>query len=77
MIDALRVEANSLEEMLKDGIEANCDNAGDDYIDLYTTNPILAKKYDLQEQQYDWEDENDDMYAPTDEDIASPLEEEQ
>lgn len=55
MIEALRDAAGTLEAMRQDGVFLEVDGAiGDDYAHLVTTNPDVAKKYDMVEESEYW-----------------------
>ena len=58
MVAMLRAAANDLEQMHMDGIYLqNEDSLGDDYAFLATQDPELAKKYDLQLDEWDEDEE--------------------
>jgi hypothetical protein len=63
MIAALRQAAAELEAMRRDGIVLDPESGvGDDYADLITTDPEVARKYDMQpeeEPEY-WSEEGDE-----------------
>ncbi|HVX63083.1 MAG TPA: hypothetical protein VHC19_20850, partial [Pirellulales bacterium] len=56
MIQALRVAADELEAMRNDGVTLDSEAGGidDDYVRLTTTDPELAKKYDMVEESEYW-----------------------
>jgi hypothetical protein len=61
MIAALRSAANHLEEMRKDGVTfEDHGGTGDDYVHLFTTDPKVAKKYDMVEESEFWGDDEDE-----------------
>lgn len=61
MISALRGAAETLEAMQRDGVTLEYDEAvGDDYAHLVTTDPEVAKKYDMVEESEFWDDEGDE-----------------
>lgn len=62
MIQALRSAADELEAMRKDGIALDLDagGIGDDYAHLTTTDPEIAKKYDMVEESEFWGEANAD-----------------
>jgi hypothetical protein len=56
LIAALRAAADELESMLKDGIVLEVDGrAGDDSAILVTTDPEVARKYDMVEESEYWD----------------------
>jgi hypothetical protein len=59
MVIALRAAADQLAEMLADGVQLDTESStSDDYAYLYTTNPAVARKYDMHEEEEFWgEDE--------------------
>jgi hypothetical protein len=59
MIVALRNAADTLEAMRKDGVVLEEDGVGDDYAHLVTTDPEIARKYDMIEESELWGDEGD------------------
>ncbi|HVA51632.1 MAG TPA: hypothetical protein VNH11_35150 [Pirellulales bacterium] len=62
MIGALRAAAAVLESMLDDGVtlDAEAGGVGDDDAHLVTTDPEVAKKYDMLEESEFWGKEEDD-----------------
>jgi hypothetical protein len=61
MIASLRDAAETLEAMRRDGVTMEDDGgAGDDYAHLVTTDPEVAKKYDMIEESEFWRDEGGD-----------------
>jgi hypothetical protein len=61
MIAALRNAANHLEEMRRDGVTLEDDGSiGDDHAHLFTTDPEVAKKYDMVEESEFWGDDGDE-----------------
>ncbi len=61
MVGLLRNAADTLEAMRHDGVALEDDGAaGDDYAHLVTTDPAVAKKYDMVEESEFWGDEDDD-----------------
>lgn len=64
MIGGLRSAADTLAAMLADGVVLDPEDGGvsDDYAYLITTNPEVAKKYDMDEEEAD-EDEFDETDA--------------
>ena len=61
MIQALRSAADELEATRKDGVTLDLDarGVGDDYAHLTTTDPEIAKKYDMVEESELWGEEED------------------
>jgi hypothetical protein len=58
MIATLRDAVQHLEAMLADGVELEPDGGtGDDYARLVTTDPAVAKKYDMHEEDEFWGDD--------------------
>jgi hypothetical protein len=58
MVAALRDAADQLEAMRKDGVTLDPDQGtGDDYAHLVTTDPEVAKKYDMLEESEYWGDD--------------------
>jgi hypothetical protein len=61
MIAALREASSVLEEMRKDGVTLEADGGtDDDYARLVTTDPEVAKKYDMVEESEFWSDDEDE-----------------
>lgn len=61
MIAAIRQAANTLEAMKRDGIVLEqSDGIADDYAVLVTTEPEVAKKYDMVEESEFWSAEDDE-----------------
>jgi len=61
MIAALRDAANHLEDMRKDGVMLENDGStGNDYARLFTTDPEVAKRYDMVEESEFWGDDEDE-----------------
>jgi len=62
MIDGLQSAANTLRSMLADGVALDPEGGtSDDYAYLATTDPTIAKKYDMHDEQEFWEgDEGDE-----------------
>jgi hypothetical protein len=61
MIAALHEAANRLEEMRKDGVTLEDDGGTEeDYVHLFTTDPEVAKKYDMIEESEFWGDDEDE-----------------
>jgi hypothetical protein len=59
MVAALRDAADHLEAMRKDGVTLDSDQGTeDDYAHLVTTDPEVAKKYDMLEESEYWSDED-------------------
>jgi hypothetical protein len=51
MVETLRRAADQLQAMLNDGVVLNPDGGtGDDYAHLMTTDPEIARKYDMHEE---------------------------
>lgn len=62
MIAALRSAADQLEAMRRDGVTLDPNGGtGDDYAQLLTTDPDVAKKYDMVEESEYWGDGEDDL----------------
>jgi hypothetical protein len=76
MIAALRQAADALEAMRLDGVVLENDGSvGDDYAHLVTTDPEVAKKYDMIEESEFWaedEDEEDEPAADPSGDTSAP-----
>jgi hypothetical protein len=71
MIAALREAARSLDAMRADGVTLEGDGVGDDYAYLVTTDPEIAKKYDMVGESEFWrheenalDDDSDDATGP-------------
>jgi hypothetical protein len=65
MIAALGEGARTLEAMRNDGVMLDYDESvSDDYARLVTTDPEIAKKYDMVEESEFWGDEGDDEQGP-------------
>jgi hypothetical protein len=64
MIRSLRAASAELEAMRNDGVtlDAELGGIGDDYAHLVTTDPEVAKKYDMVEESEFWGDEDDDAF---------------
>lgn len=61
MIAGLRSAAETLEAMKADGVTMEpAGGAGDDYVYLVTTDPAVAKKYDMHEESEFWGGKQDD-----------------
>lgn len=60
MIRSLRAAADQLEAMHKDGVTLDLEagGVGDDYAHLTTTDPEIAKKYDMVEESEFWGEED-------------------
>ena len=64
MIRSLHAAAAELEAMRTDGVtlDSQVGGVGDDYAHLVTTDPEVAKKYDMVEESEFWgDDESDDF----------------
>ena len=60
MVAALRDAANHLQAMRRDGVTLDPDGGtGDDYAHLVTTDPEVAKKYDMLEESEYWGDDEE------------------
>src|SRR6476620_5267416 len=68
MIAALRDAADTLAAMQRDGVTLESDQSvGDDYAHLVTTDPEIAKKYDMVDESEFWSEvEEDDDQKPAD-----------
>jgi len=60
MVEALREAAATLDAMRKDGVTLDPDGVGDDYAHLVTSNPDIAKKYDMLDETEFWGDGDED-----------------
>jgi hypothetical protein len=74
MISLLRMSVETLEAMRRDGVTLEDDGGiGDDYATLVTTDPEVAKKYDMIEESEFWGDKPDPDDSDEDrDDIAQP-----
>jgi hypothetical protein len=60
MINSLRCAAEELEAMLADGVTLDPGrDTSDDYTYLVTTDPAIAKKYDMHDESEFWGDEDE------------------
>lgn len=66
MIAALREAARALDAMRSDGITLESDGVGDDYARLVTTDPEIAKKYDMVEESEFWGHEEEALEDDSD-----------
>jgi hypothetical protein len=63
MIASLQDAADTLRAMLADGVTLDSGGGtGDDYAYLITTDPLIAKKYGMHDENEFW---NDDEVPPT------------
>lgn len=60
MIALLKDAARTLEEMRREGVVLEDGGAADDYAHLVTTDPDVAKKYDMMEESELWAGEEDE-----------------
>ena len=61
MIEALRTALGTLQSMLADGVTLDPERGtSDDYAYLITTDPIVAKKYDMHDEKEFWGDGDED-----------------
>ncbi|HKM53909.1 MAG TPA: hypothetical protein VJY33_10900 [Isosphaeraceae bacterium] len=60
MIASLRQAAETLEAMRRDGVILEDVGVGDDYAHLTTTDPEVAKKYDMVEESEFWSEDEDE-----------------
>ncbi|MGH7139582.1 MAG: hypothetical protein ACREHD_27900, partial [Pirellulales bacterium] len=67
MIRSLRAAAAELEAMRNDGVtlDAELGGVGDDYAHLVTTDPDVAKRYEMVEESEFWGDREDDDFEET------------
>jgi hypothetical protein len=66
MSAALREAARTLDAMRSDGVTLESDGVGDDYAHLVTTDPEVAKKYDMVEESEFWGHEEDALEEDSD-----------
>jgi hypothetical protein len=67
MIKMLRLAANRLDQMLKDGVVLEDDGGvGDDYAKLVTFDPKVAEKYGLVDESEYWDHEGNEAEEPDD-----------
>ena len=60
MVQILQAAAQELSSMLADGVTLDPNGgAGDDYALLVTTDPLIAKKYDMEDESQSWDDTED------------------
>lgn len=60
MIRELRSAADSLDQMRKDGVVLEDGGTQDDYAQLVTTDPEIAKKYDMVDESEYWDEDEED-----------------
>ncbi len=73
MIEGLQSASDLLRAMLADGVALDPQGGtSDDYAHLVTTDPIIAKKYDMHDEKEFWGDEEEEEKHETDEDGGSP-----
>ncbi len=74
MIEALQSAADTLRSMLADGVTLISEGGtADDYAYLVTTEPMIAKKYDMHDEKEFWgDDENEDGLVNDDESQEQP-----
>ncbi len=61
MIEALESAVGTLQSMLADGVTLDLERGtSDDYAHLVTTDPVVAKKYDMHDEKEFWGDADDD-----------------
>jgi hypothetical protein len=61
MVNGLQAATESLRSMLADGVTLDPDSGtSDDYAVLATTDPAIAKKYDMHDEKEFWEGEKED-----------------
>lgn len=65
MIRLLKDAAKDLKEMQVAGVELNDSSCADDYAELYTNDPEVAKRFGFEEQQID----DDELEGDEDSDI--------
>jgi hypothetical protein len=67
MIESLQSAADTLRAMLADGVTLDRESGtSDDYAHLVTTDPAVAKKYDMHEEREFWEEDESDDEGTTD-----------
>jgi hypothetical protein len=60
MVQILQAAAQELSSMLADGVTLDPNGGtGDDYALLVTTDPLIAKKYDMEDESQSWDDAED------------------
>ena len=73
MIEGLQSASDLLRAMLADGVALDPQGGtSDDYAHLVTTDPVIAKKYDMHDEKEFWGDEEEEEKHETDEDGGSP-----
>jgi hypothetical protein len=71
MIAALQSAADTLREMLADGVTLDLESGtSDDYAHLVTTDPVIAKKYDMHDEKEFWGDDAEDAETAADDNGA-------
>ena len=71
MIKGLQSAADTLRSMLADGVTLDSEGGtSDDYACLVTTDPMIAKKYDMHDEKEFWGDDGDNEEHEADDDNA-------
>ena len=69
MIEGLHSAAETLRSMLADGVALDPEGGtSDDYAYLVTTDPTIAKKYDMHDEKEFWGGDEEDQEPEADED---------